>query len=320
MSLSPFDIAVGAGIVAGVTTTLLFNIGPGAVNKGLAFLVGALPAAVVTDWAAKEDNVNVRLAESAYGLLTDWPWGTMSFGMVFVGTTLVLNIAYVVLVMPEIEVFLDLLPILNMDRITVAIVVLSGAATLLFAGVAGWTIEVIQFIISPTSAPFNGNPPTKPGGRHVWGLSKLSKDLVYFVLALPIGFIQTVEYAVKKRSFYPVLFAPVKMAVDQFSRLGDVMLDLYVPEEAVIGSISKAAKEFEKIVFWLANHADSDQLELTDGVKKYGKPAAPNLGGNESPDPTWARWEKWYSEDPYGQAQILYPFLYSEGDNTPSSS
>lgn len=318
--LTPEQIGIGAALVGGVSASLLLNVGPSWVDKGLAFMAGAVPSAIVADWAASEDSVNVHLAEASLGMLQDWPMGPITFGLVFIGTTMIINLAYLVLIMPEVSVFLDLVPVIRGDKISVAIVVLGFAATLLFSAIAGWTVEVIQFVIDPKAEPFKGRPPGKPGGRHVWGLSKLPKDIVYLLLAEPIALIQTAEYAIRKRSIFPLFFAPVKMAVDQWSRVGDVILDLYVPEEMILHSVSKAARWFEHIVGWLGKHVDSASDSLAADVAHYGKPETSNLRGATTTDPTWQKWEQWYAEDTTGQAQILYPFLYAEGDNDISPS
>lgn len=309
------QIAIGAAVVGGISTALLLNVGPSWVDKGLAFMAGAVPSAIVADWAAHEDSVNIQMAEQSLGFLTDWPVGPITFGLVFLGTTLVINLTYLVLIMPEVEVILDLLPVIRGDKISVAIVVLGLAATLLFTAIAGWTIEVIQYILNPTAPQWGGQPPQKPGGRARWGMSKLPKDLVYLLFAAPIGVFQTAEYAISHKSIIPLFFTPVKIAVDQWSRLGDVILDLYVPEEILVNLASKYSKFFGDLIETFTG-VHSDQ-QLVEDAKHYGKPPTSNLSGSTTTDPTWQIWLQLYGTPGAASAQFIYPLLYSEGDNDP---
>lgn len=293
------QIAEVAAVVGGLTGALLLNTGPGLVERASGFFAGGVIAGLAAHWAADKDNINKKLVDRCANFVSTTP--TVA-AVVFVGMTAVSSIMFGVLLAPLLETAFSLVPIINTSNLTAIVVLMGMAGTFLFGGIAGWTVEVLEFVINPSAEPFLGKVPAKPGGRVDWGLTYLPKDLIFFLLAAPIGLIQQIITCIRKKSALPIIFSPLKIACDQWTRMGDVVLDLWFLDQEVETLEGEAAKFFEEIMKFF-HHFESDQITMKGATLPTPQPPI-----------TWTTWEGWYEESNGGE-QILYPLLFDSWDN-----
>lgn len=302
INLTADQIALLGGVATGLMTWKLLDLGSGILPQVIGFVVGAAPGAALSLAAADADPTNIKLVERSLDMLSDWPIGPVTVGIVWIGMTTVLSVAYALFVEPEVGAFTAFIPLLNLRDIDVAIALLSGAATLYFAGIAGWVVEIVQWIA--TTGGDMKKVPAKPGGRVKWGFKKLPKDFVYFILAAPIGIYDTVKLAISKGSFVPLLFVGVKIAMDQWTRLGDLIIDLVATVQDVEAIAKDSWSFFDHLVKGLFISGVKSNIPTGGTVPAVKDPyktilQAKNVDGNYWP---------------------AYPRLFNDGDNDDDSS
>lgn len=293
-----FDALVAAGgIASGLLTWQLFDLGSSRAEQLLAFAVGAVPGIILTDLSlANTDDdtgsTNYKLVSNSLFNAKQSP-GT--FAIIVIGMTTVVSLCYQLFLAPEIDSVAAFLPFVRLSGVNIAVTWLGVLAGIMFEGVAGWTIEVFEWLIAGFDP---GKVPMKPGGRQVWGLSALPKDLVFFLGAVPIAVVDTLMHAAGSWSLTPVLFLPMKIALDQWSRLGDVVVDAFSSSavQTIATDAGKAFSFFDGLVhkfFGIFNHSSAKD-GVVGGVTPNWYPGLPR-----APPNFW----------------LKYPLLFMEGDN-----
>jgi hypothetical protein len=302
--LSADDIAGAAGLVAFVVGYKFINLdfgwqGQTVAGAALSALVAPLVYTVMLEGEKKDDplkpTVNEATVDQGLDYILDWPWGTFIFGLTVIGFTTVISGAYYILLAPEVGAFVDMIPILNTKNIDLAFLALGSSAALLFAGFAGWVVEVLIWAIQGGHLTGQGssNPiPCKPSGRSKWSWLDLPKDLFWFFLAVPIGIIKQVEFAIDNNSVLPLFFIPMKVAHDQYSRIGDLVVDIFSPPAL----IQKIMKEVETVGKKAFNDFDSIAkigahffgASFTPMMHDRVRDKAARMQRSDSPDPACA--------------------------------
>lgn len=292
-------IVTAGGLASGLLTWKLFDLGSAWPEQVLAFAVGAVPGLILTDLSLA--NTDDDTGSTNYKLVTNSltnAWNAPgTFAIVVIGMTTVVSLCYQVFLAPEIDTVAAFLPFIRLSGINIAVTWLGVLAGIMFEGVAGWTIEVFEWLINgfdPSAVPI------KPGGRQVWGLSALPKDLVFFLGAVPIAVVDTLMHAANDWSLTPIMFLPLKIALDQWSRLGDVVVDAFSSSavQTVAHDVGKAFSFFDKLVHkFFGSRSD---LSMKDGGGAISQ-VVPN----------------WYPNLPNAPSNfwLKYPLLFMPGEN-----
>lgn len=296
-----YDAIIGAGgIAAGLLTWQLFDLGSAWPEQLIAFSVGAVPGVILTDLSlanTDEDtgSTNYKLVRNS--IVNAWN-APGTFAIIAIGMVTVVSFVYQVFLAPEIDTVAVFLPFIRLSGINVAIVWLGVLAAIVFEGVAGWTIEVFEWLINGFD---KDSIPVKPGGRQVWGLTALPKDLVFFLGAVPIAVVDTLMHSVSSWSLTPILFLPMKIALDQWSRLGDVVVDAFSSSavQTIAHDVGKAYSFFDSLVHHLFGVKASNSSGSLNGVNPDPYPQL-----DSAPTNYW----------------LKYPLLFMKGDNDLTSS
>lgn len=301
-TLSVDTITAAAGIFGGLVSWKLLNVGNSPLLHALGFLVGAAPAAVFAHIALVEDSDNVKLVSRSWDFATTNP---SLFALMAMGITMAFSILYELFVEPEVEAITAFLPVLSLRNQDVAIALLGLTCAMVFGAFAGWTIEVLEWLVGPDGRDMKAVP-IKPGGRQKWGLKKLPKDLVFFLFAVPIAIIESVTMAVNKKSLIPLMFAFTKAATDQWTRLGDLIIDAVATEEELAQTLGKAFHAFDDLIHGVFG-AMTTRSEV-EGERRFRslKDQTIDMG----PDPYAA-----YYAVMSGSEWLGYPTFFTAGDN-----
>lgn len=341
-------LVVSGGVAGGLLTWQLLDLGSGWAEQLFAFFVGAIPAAMatsvaMTDAATKE--MNVVLLTQSFAFAKEAP---LTYAMIAIGTTAALGLFYHLLLAPEFNALLAFFPFLRMAGIDVAIMWLGVMSTVIWGGILGWPIEVIEWVLGGAK---HDAIPKKPSGRTTWHLTDLPKDLFYLIFAAPIAVLDDANYAITNTSYSTLVFLPVKIASDQFSRLGDIIIDIFQPTivhtvegiakhvwNAEASIVSKTAGFLDDAFNWCKHEfgdaADRSKLDLrlanptqqhkfVFNAKDYPKriPHPSHIDKNPYPEftgPVKSQTKNFLAF--WGR----YPLLFSPGDNytvtAPSSS
>ena len=136
----------------------------------------------------------------------------------------------------------------------------------------------------------------------MWGLEALPKDLVLLVGAGPLAFVDTMMHAYSGWSFTPFMVLPLKIALDQWTRLGDCIVDAFVVAKEVSHLAKESFNFFDNLASMFKFIRLDDRMERsesTSGDRVIGESAAwyPGLPG--APSSFW----------------LKYPLLFIEGEN-----
>ncbi len=243
------EVIVGAAVLAGVATNRFIDVGSGVIPNVITFFVGAVPMMLATEMAVNDDGLNVELIQRSINFMWSSP-GT--FAVVTVGIISGLSIAYNLLLSEEVLALEALLPFFRTQNVDLAIVILGGFAAMVFGGICGWTIDVIEWVIAGSET---SQIPGKPGGRVKWGIEDLPKDLAYLVFAVPIGIFEQLSLSVHNMSLIPFIMTPLKIAVDQWTRLGDILIDCQNIEKIVGVVLKDGWKCFDDLCHKLADNS-----------------------------------------------------------------
>lgn len=301
--LAPDTVAAAGGIAAGLFTWQLIDIGRWWPEQLLSFAIGAVPGTLLTHLSVdptEAGKTNLKLVSRSVEMARQSPF---TFGIIVIGMTTTLSICYYVFVGVEVSVFLDFLPFLSQSGISVAIVWLGVLASLAWCGIAGWTIEVLEWVIGGFDPK---KIPVKPGGRQQWSLTDLPKDLVFFLFAAPIAVVETLMHVVKHRTLVPMLLLPMKIALDQWSRLGDVIVDAFSSSVArtIAHDASKAFDFFDHLFHDLTG-TETDSEVVSRIVNRKGGARLVPWSVNHYPT---------LDEKP-SNYWLKYPYLFAVGDN-----
>ena len=326
------EVVSAAAIVGGIVTNRFIDVGTGWVANTITFLVGAVPTMLVTETAMNDDGLNLQLIQQSVDFMTQYP---TSFAMVTVGIVSGLSIAFNLLLGEELIALEALVPFFRTQNIDLAVVALGLCASLVFGGICGWTVEVIEWVVDGSHSD---TIPCKPNGRTQWGLEHLPKDVAYLIFAVPIGIFQQFELGVQKSSLVPLFMVPLKIAADQWSRVGDILIDMQSIEKVAGVVLKDSWKCFDDICHKLADNSGfvlgitfpkstPYTIGYTDPLQSAPKSTAMSVGQHHStppPSPPPAS-----SDDVYGALRSatdngtqyhFHPFLFSEGDATAASS
>lgn len=325
--VSTDEVIVASAIIGGIVSNRIIDVGSGPIPNIITFFVGAIPALLISDMALNDDGLNLMLIQRSVNFMTSSP---ISYAIMTIGMITVFSLAYNLFLSEEVMAFEALVPLLRTENVDLAIVVLGGVASLVFGAIAGWTIDVMEWMIAGGDKDL---VPIKPGGRTVWGLSKLPKDLAYLIFAVPIGILDQTELAIGVSSLVPILMIPLKIACDQWTRLGDIIIDAISVEEFIGTQVKHAWHDFDDVCMFFKSHAQgilfghhiTPNPSLVAGVHRPNSYTAKLMGGTKggepTPDPPNPN-----SDDPYqwirdqndGQMYHLHPFLFEDGDATPT--
>jgi hypothetical protein len=303
LQLQEDGLSAAAAFAGGLLTSKLFDLGSAWPEKLISFAVGAVPAGLTAHLALADPEVgstNLELVRNSLSVAWNAP---ATFGIIVIGMTTVVSLCYQMFLAPEFGALSAFLPFVSLKGIDVAVVWLGILGSVAFAGIAGWTIEVLEWVLTG----FNPKQiPAKPGGRQVWGLKALPKDLVLLVGAGPLAFVDTMMHAYTGWSFVPFMVLPLKIALDQWTRLGDCIVDAFV----VAKEVSHLAKES-----WGFFHSLAAIFSFSDA--KFSARDATADG-----DQTIGENENWYPNLPNAPAAfwLKYPLLFIDGENDFTSS
>lgn len=307
------EVVVSAGLLGGLVSSYVIDVGPGWIANALTFSLGAVPTLLITEAAMNDGGVNLMLIQRSFDFMTSSPG---SFIIMTIGMVTVFEVVYALFLSEEVialEIFVPLFRTANIDLVVVA---LGLMASFVFGGIAGWTIEVIEWVVAggdKTKIPF------KPSGRKVWSLAQLPKDLMYFVFAVPLGLLDQAELSYNKSSWVPLLMTPLKIACDQWTRIGDIIIDAVAIEEFIGSVLGNSWHVFDDVC--------SEVIKNATGGGSTTPPASSRLmdalfGHKNKPTPPSP------SDNPYaaalaynnGNMYHFHPLLFENGDATPSSS
>lgn len=243
------EVIAGAAILAGIASNRFIDVGSGIVPNMITFFVGAVPMMLATETALNDDGLNLELIQRSINFMWLSP-GT--FGVITIGIISGLSIAYNLLLSEEVLALEALVPFFRTQNVDLAIVILGGFAALVFGGICGWTIDVIEWVIAGSES---SQIPGKPGGRVKWGIEDLPKDIGYLVFAVPIGIFEQFTLSIQKVSIVPFLMTPLKIAVDQWTRLGDILIDLQNVEKIAGVVLKDGWKCFDDLCHKLADNS-----------------------------------------------------------------
>lgn len=317
--VSTDEAIVAFAVVGGVVANRIIDVGSGWIPNVVTFLLGAAPAMITAEIALNDDGLNLMLIQRSVNFMTSSP---VSYAIMTVGCITVFSLAYQLFLSEEVFALEALVPLFRTQNIDLAIVVLGGIASLVFGAIAGWTIDVMEWMIEGGDKT---TIPVKPGGRTVWGLTHLPKDLAYLIFAVPIGILDQAELAIGVSSLVPLFMIPLKIACDQWTRLGDIIIDALSVEEVIGSVLKKGWHDFDDVCHFLEDHAQgiifghkiAPDPNLVTGPRTHNSYTAKLLGGA----PTAAT-----TDDPYAAARALndgqmyhfHPFLFEDGDATPT--
>lgn len=308
--LSPELITVAGGIAGGLLSWQLIDLGSWWPEQLVSFLVGAFPAALLTSVSVDTSDAgktNIKLVSRSVEMAKQAP---VTFGMIVIGMTTCMNIAYMLLLGVEVDTLLAFIPIINANKISIAITWFGVLAGIAFGGIAGWTIEVIEWVVEGFH---KDKIPVKPGGRQSHSILDVPKDFVYFAFAVPIAIVETVIHCGKHKTLVPLLMIPLKMSLDQWSRLGDLILDMFS-----LSIVREAAHDIEEIAHFAGKsykffdhlfHNIFDDLSAEDYVSRLQTDTNNFVPFKTNHYPTLDAKPSNY--------WLKYPLLFQDGDNVP---
>jgi len=297
-------LAAAAAFAGGLLTSKLFDLGSAWPEKLLSFAVGAVPSGLCAHLALEDPevgNTNFELVQNSLYVAWQAP-GT--FGIIVIGMTTVVSLAYQIFLAPEFGALSAFLPFVSLKGVDVAVTWLGILGGLAFAGIAGWTIEVLEWVLEGFDPK---QIPAKPGGRQVWGLEALPKDLVLLIGAGPLAVVDTLMHAYTGWSLTPFMVLPLKIALDQWTRLGDCIVDAFV----VAKEVSHLAKKS-----WVFFHDLASIFGLSSAKFESRSQVDPDAGTQIGEE------DNWYPtlQDAPSSFWLKYPLLFIEGENNFVSS
>jgi hypothetical protein len=284
--LESAEVDLAFGIIFGLASNRIFNLGPSWGANLLTFFAGAVPAIVVLHYSLGDASDNGDLIARGVDYAFNDKWTFAATTVVFTG---VLAYTYYLIFAIETDAFLDFIPGFQSGYMGTFFVGLAALGTFIFGAIAGWNIELLYWILEGADPK---KIPAKPGGRTDFGYKKFPSDVVEFVLGFPLSVIDVTIHCVNKGSATPWFFFPLKYSVDQYNRFGNLVVDLTIMWEEAIDFEKKAAWTFFDDLAKLLDPFESKAAKVGDDGNPYPQVAAAS-----------------------GEVWLAYPALWKEGDS-----
>lgn len=334
------NIGIVAGVLTGAAVAVTFDL-PAGVPRILAGIAAGVPAGFITydfvlNGQTTDDPVNnptpsEKLVGSAMDLLLQDPAVFIIINVGFVAATVIL---YDILLSAEVDAVLEILPVMRRENVSLFLVLVGTGATFVFAGIAGWTVEVILWAAQGGHLlPDSNNQipagaigvPARPGARHNWGWLDLPKDLVKFLFAFPLAIYKGVKDGIHNKSLLPILTIPLVTVLNQWHRVGDIIVDVMCPppfvkdfdklSKSFLIKSGKAASHFLSTAVHDVKHILGDD-KFAVGADTPVPVINPPLDSNGNP--TTVAWSS-FSDNPYGYPEFTgFQFSQTSSSSNPT--